>query len=294
MGALGYYLFFAVNWTITLLPLRVLYIFSDFLFALFYYFPGYRKKVVRTNLKNAFPDKSAAEIRKIEKGFYHHLADLFVEILKLRNLSNKEQLIRYTMTNTGIFDKFRSEKRDVIGVLGHFNNWEWPTLLGQRINYLSIIIYKPLKNKYFNRFMNEQRSKDGLKLAPTSMIIKDIINYRKNNINTFSVFLADQTPPGLETDHWTTFLNQDTPFFKGAGKIASKYDMPVIFLNIQKIKRGHYNLDFEVLFEHTAGIEENIIIEKYVRRLEEIITEKPEYWLWSHRRWKHKRPQPHA
>lgn len=294
MGAIPYYIFYALNQIITLLPLPVLYLFSDFLFVILYYFPGYRKKVVRTNLRKSFPEKTEEELRKIEKGFYSHLTDLFIEILKLRNLSNKEQQKRYTMSNTEIFDRFREEKRDVIGVLGHYNNWEWPTLLGQRINYLSIIIYRPLQNKYFDRFMNDQRTKDGLKLAATSAIIKDIINYRKQNINTFSVFIADQTPPGNEKDHWTTFLNQDTPFYTGAGKIASKYDMAVVFLNITKKKRGYYNLDFEVLFEHTKGIEEKEIIEKYVRRLEEVIREKPEYWLWSHRRWKHKRPVTNA
>lgn len=294
MGAIPYYIFYALNRIITLLPLPVLYLFSDFLFVILYYFPGYRKKVVRTNLRKSFPEKTEEELRKIEKGFYSHLADLFIEILKLRNLSNKEQQKRYTMSNTEIFDRFREEKRDVIGVLGHYNNWEWPTLLGQRIKYLSIIIYRPLQNKYFDRFMNDQRTKDGLKLAATSAIIKDIINYRKQNINTFSVFIADQTPPGNEKDHWTAFLNQDTPFYTGAGKIASKYDMAVVFLNITKKKRGYYNLDFEVLFEHTKGIEEKEIIEKYVRRLEEVIREKPEYWLWSHRRWKHKRPVTNA
>jgi len=294
LGAIPYYIFYALNRIITLLPLPVLYLFSDFLFVILYYFPGYRKKVVRTNLRKSFPEKTEEELRKIEKGFYSHLADLFIEILKLRNLSNKEQQKRYTMSNTEIFDRFREEKRDVIGVLGHYNNWEWPTLLGQRIKYLSIIIYRPLQNKYFDRFMNDQRTKDGLKLAATSAIIKDIINYRKQNINTFSVFIADQTPPGNEKDHWTAFLNQDTPFYTGAGKIASKYDMAVVFLNITKKKRGYYNLDFEVLFEHTKGIEEKEIIEKYVRRLEEVIREKPEYWLWSHRRWKHKRPVTNA
>lgn len=292
MKAIIYYIFFGINWLITLLPLRVMYIFSDFLFLILYYLPGYRKKVVRTNLKNSFPEKTDEEIRKIEIKFYKHLADLFIEILKLRNMSKASQDKTYTFSNTKVFDKFREEKRDTIGVLGHYNNWEWPTYLGQQTNYLSIVIYKPLKNKYFNEFMNGQRSKDGLKLAPTSMIIKDIINYRKQKINTFSIFIADQTPPGLETDHWTTFLNQDTPFFTGAGKIATKYDMPVIFMNVQKIKRGHYNMDFEVLFEHTAGIEEKDIIERYVRRLEDQIKEKPEFWLWSHKRWKHKRPQP--
>ena len=290
MGAIGYYLFFAVNWVITLLPLSILYLFSDFVFILIYYFPGYRKKVVRTNLRNSFPEKSLAEIRHIERGFYKHFADLFIEIMKLRNMSNSSQSKRYTFSNTEIFDKLREEKRDVIGVLGHYNNWEWPTLLGQRINYLSIVIYKPLQNKYFNSFMNNQRTRDGLKIAPTSMIIRDIINYRKQKINTFSVFIADQTPPPGEMYHWTTFLNQDTAFFSGAGKIASKYDMAVVFMNIQKKKRGYYNMDFELLFDHTAGIEEKEIIEKYVRRLEEQIIEKPDYWLWSHRRWKHKRP----
>ena len=294
MGAIGYYLFYAVNWTITLLPLSVLYLFSDFIFIITYYFPGYRKKVVKTNLKNSFPEKSEAELRQIERNFYKHFADLMVEILKLRNMSDASQLKRYTFSNTEIFDKLRSEKRDVIGVLGHYDNWEWPTLLGQKIKYLSIVIYKPLKNKYFNRFMNDQRTKDGLKIAPTSMIIRDIINYRKQKINTFSVFIADQTPPGNELNHWTTFLNQDTAFYTGAGKIAAKYDMAVVFLNIQKKKRGYYNMDFELLFDHTTGIEEKVIIEKYVRRLDEQIREKPEYWLWSHRRWKHKRPLPDA
>ena len=126
------------------------------------------------------------------------------------------------------------------------------------------------------------------------MILRDIINYRKQKINTFSVFIADQTPPGNEMNHWTTFLNQDTAFFTGAGKIASKYDMAVVFLNVQKKKRGYYNLDFELLLDHTSGIEEEVIIEKYVRRLEKQITEIPEYWLWSHRRWKHKRPLQNA
>ena len=290
MQAILYYFFVGINWLITLLPLPVLYIFSDFLFFLLYYFPSYRRKVVSANLRNSFPEKSEEELKKIGKNFYKHFADLFIEILKLRNMSNASQLRRYTYSNTEIFDKLREEKRDIVGVLGHYNNWEWPTLLGQRLNYLTIIIYRPLQNKYFDRFINGQRTRNGLKLTPMSMIIRDIINYRKQNIKIFSVFLSDQTPPGLESDYWTTFLKQDTAFFTGAGKIAAKYDMAVVFLNIQKKKRGYYNLDFELLFDHTAGIDEKTITEKYVRRLEKIIMEKPDYWLWSHRRWKHKRP----
>jgi KDO2-lipid IV(A) lauroyltransferase len=123
-----------------------------------------------------------------------------------------------------------------------------------------------------------------------SLIIREIINNRKNNINTLSVFLTDQTPAKGEIKYWTTFLNQDTPVYLGVEKVASKYDMAIVYFHIQNIKRGYYNLNIELLFDHTAGLPEYLITDTHVRRLEEIITEKPEYWLWSHRRWKHKRP----
>ena len=290
MGAIGYYIFYGINWIVTLLPLPVLYILSDFIYLLLYYFPSYRKNVVSTNLKNSFPEKSAEELKEIEKKFYRHLADMFIETFKLTHMSNKEQKRRFTYSNLQIIDKLREEKRDIIAVLGHYNNWEWPTLLPYYLNYKTIIIYKPLQNKYFDRYMYNHRSKDGIVLTPMSLIIREIIKNRKNNINTLSVFLSDQTPVKSDIQYWTTFLNQETPVYIGAEKVASKYDMAVVFFHIQKIKRGHYNLDIELLFDHTEGLPEHLITETHVKRLEEIIREKPEYWLWTHRRWKHKRP----
>ena len=290
MDAIGYYVFYAFNWVVTLLPLRVLYVFSDFIFLLLYYFPSYRRKVVATNLKNAFPEKSEEELKSIAKKYYMHLADIIVETFKLTHMSKKEQRKRFTYTNLEIIDKLREEKRDIIAVLGHYNNWEWPTLLPNYLKYKTIIIYRPLQNKYFDKYIYNQRSKDGIQLTPTSHIIREIINYRKNNINTLSVFLTDQTPAKGDIKYWTTFLNQDTPVYTGTEKIASKYNMAVVFFHIQKVKRGHYNLDVELLLDQTAGLPEHVITEAHVRRLEEIIREKPEYWLWSHRRWKHKRP----
>ena len=147
-----------------------------------------------------------------------------------------------------------------------------------------------MQNKYFNGFINRQRSKFGIVLTPTSQVIREIINYRKNNINTLSVFLSDQIPAKGDIKFWTKFLNQDTAVFTGVGKIAAKYDMAIVFFHIQKVKRGYYNLDIELLLEHTEGLSEDLITETHVRRLEEIIREKPEYWIWSHRRWKHKKP----
>ena len=290
MDSIGYYIFYGINWVLSFLPIWILFILSDFIYILLYYFPSYRRKVVENNLKNSFPEKTAEELKSIEKKFYKHLADLLIETFKLAHMSRTEQKKRFTYSNLGIIDKLREEKRDIIAVLGHYNNWEWPTMLPEFLKYKIVIIYKPLQNKYFNKFINDQRSKYGIVLTPTSQIIREIINYRNDNINTLSVFLSDQIPAKVDIKYWTTFLNQDTAVFTGAGKIASKYDMAIVFFHIQKVKRGHYNLDIELLLEHTAGLPENLITESHVRRLEEIIREKPEYWIWSHRRWKHKKP----
>ena len=290
MDSIGYYIFYGINWVLSFLPIWILYIFSDFIYILLYYFPSYRRKVVENNLKNSFPEKTSEELKSIEKKFYKHLADLFIETFKLAHMSRTEQKKRFTYSNLGIIDKLREEKRDIIAVLGHYNNWEWPTMLPEFLKYKIVIIYKPLQNKYFNKFINDQRSKYGIVLTPTSQIIREIINYRNDNINTLSVFLSDQIPAKGDIKYWTNFLNQDTAVFTGAGKIASKYDMAIVFFHIQKVKRGHYNLDVELLHEHTAGLTENLITESHVRRLEEIIREKPEYWICSHRRWKHKKP----
>jgi Kdo2-lipid IVA lauroyltransferase/acyltransferase len=290
LDAIGYYIFYGINWVITLLPLRVLYLFSDFLYLVLYYFPSYRRKVVARNLKNSFPEKSDEELKSIEKKFYRHLADVFVETVYVTHMSVSEQKKRFTISNLELIYKLREEKRDVIAVLGHYNNWEWPTFLPSALLYKTIIIYRPLQNKYFDRHLKNQRSKNGIVLTPTSMIIREIISNKNNNINTLSVFLTDQTPAINEIKYWTTFLNQDTPIYTGTEKIASKYDMAIVYFDVQKIKRGHYNLNIELLLDHTAGLPESVITETHVRRLENTIREKPEYWLWSHRRWKHKKP----
>ena len=294
MDAVGYYIFYGINWIFTLLPFKVLYFFSDLLYLVLYYIVSYRRDVVAINLRNSFPEKTEEELKTIEKKFYRHLADIIIETFKLTHMSTREQNKRFTYTNLAIIDKLRDEKRDIIAVLGHYNNWEWPTLLPCYLKYKIIIIFKPLQNKYFNDFINRQRSKFGIVLTPTSQVIREIINYKKNNVNTLSVFLSDQIPARGDIKYWTTFLNQDTAVFTGAGKIATKYDMAIVFFHIQKVKRGHYNLDIELLHDHTAGLSEVVITESHVRRLEEIIKEKPEYWIWSHRRWKHKKPDENA
>jgi len=289
MGVIGFYFFYGINWVINLLPLSILYVFSDLLFPFIYYFPGYRRKVVKTNLKNAFPEKSEKERAAIEKNFYHHLCDLFIEVLKLTHMSNKQQFRRIPLLNPELFEKLYNENRDIVVITGHYGNWEWTNILPRYTKHRNVPIYKPLHNKYFDRFMFNLRSKNDCDVTAMSNVVREIIKNRKNNRYAIYGFMADQTPPKEEIRFWIDFLNQDTPVYLGAEKIAAKYDMAVVFLNVQKIRRGYYNLTAELLFEHSSGLPEEIITERHVKRLEEIIREKPEFWLWSHRRWKHKR-----
>lgn len=294
MGAIGYYLFYAVNWTITLLPMRILYLFSDFVYLIICYFPGYRKKVVRTNLKNSFPEKTEKELKTIERKFYHHFADLVVEILAMTHLFKKQLAKRVSITNLELLHRLYDEKRDVAVVVAHYGNWEWSNFISTIIKHKMITVYKPLQNKHFDKFMNDIRLRYGIIMTPMSNVIRDVISYRKQNIPILVTFISDQTPAITGIRHWTTFLNQDTPVFTGAEKIAAKYDMAVVFINIEKKRRGYYNLNIQLLFEHSAGLPEHHITDAHVKYLEKIICEKPEYWLWSHKRWKHKRPLSNA
>ena len=292
MGALGFYIFNGINWLVTLLPLRVLYISSDFLFLLLYYFPGYRRKVVAVNLKNSFPGKSEMELKIIEKKYYHHLCDQIIETLKLTHMSNKEQMKRMKLTNPEVLDKLYDEGRDVVVVVGHYGNWEWLNILPVYTKLRNVPLYKPLQNKYFDRFMLNLRSTNDCDPTAMSLVIREIIKNRSISRRALYGFMTDQTPPKGEIKFWINFLNQETPVYLGAEKIAIKYDMAIVFFNIQKIRRGYYTFTAETLFDHAAGLPEELITETHVRRLEEVICEKPEYWLWSHRRWKHKRENP--
>lgn len=289
MSALIFYLFYIINWIITLLPLNILYIFSDILYLIFYYVISYRKNVVRTNMRNAFPDKSPGEIEAIMKKFYRHLSDLFIETLKLTHMSAENLKKRFIVENPELLSRLKSEGRDIVGIAGHYNNWEWMAIVPAYTDYKCISIYKPLKNKHFNKFINQLRSRFGMHLTPMSLIIRELIKDRNNGINTLSAFISDQIPAKGDINFWTEFLNQETAVFLGAEKVAVKYNMAVVFFNQQKVKRGHYRLKLELLSEDSRSHPEYELTEMHVKLLDRIIRENPEYWIWSHRRWKHKR-----
>lgn len=290
MKAIGFYIFYGINYLITLLPLRLLYLFSDFFYLVMYYMAGYRRKVVATNLRNAFPEKSEAERIQIERRFYRHLCDLFVETLKITHMSPGQISRRFTVINLSGVERLYSEGKNLIALTSHYNNWEWFSAVPLVIPYRVLSVYKPLTNKYFDEFTLHLRTKYGMLLSPMQNILRDLIKFRNEKILTISGFISDQTPPPDEHAYWTTFLNQETGFFRGAEKLAVKYDMPVIFVNTTKIKRGYYEVAFEIITDHPAKEAPNFVTARYAEMLEAVIREKPEYWLWSHRRWKYKKP----
>jgi KDO2-lipid IV(A) lauroyltransferase len=289
MKRAGFYIFFVFNYIITLLPLRVLYLLSDFFYIVIYYIAGYRRRVVEQNLRNAFPEKSPEELRKIEKGFYRHLCDIIVETLKITHMSPEEISRRFNPGDISAVERLYREGRDIVALCSHYNNWEWYAAIQLATSHKITTIYKPLTNKYFDRFILGLRTKYGVTATPMQNILRELVRFRQENVRTMSGFIADQTPPRGDKSYWTTFLNQETGFFRGAEKIAVKYDMPVVFVNIVKVRRGYYTLVYKVITEHPKDEAPDYITSRYAELLEEVIRSKPEFWLWSHRRWKYKK-----
>ena len=285
------YIIYGFIWLISLLPLRVLYLFSNFIYFVLYYIVGYRRIVVETNLRNSFPEKSDEEIFRIRRKFYHHFCDLSVETFKLLNMSEKSIKKRCKYNNAEIVDKYFDEGKNVMVVLGHYGNWEWLSCFSLWNNKpVFLPIYKPLHNKVMDKMYYKIRSSFGALPLAKNDTLRTMIKYRKEGKPTLTCFIADQTPNRQNLNYWTEFLNQDTPVLVGTGRIAKKLGQAVVFAHMKKIKRGYYEVDMYPICEDPENTDEKEITERHTRELEKIIRETPQYWLWSHKRWKHKRP----
>lgn len=287
MSAVAYYILYPFLYLLSLLPFRVLYIISDFLYFVIYTLAGYRKKVVYQNLKNSFPEKSDAEIDTIAKKFYHFFCDLILETIKTLTINERALRKHISFDDTSLFEKYAAQNQSVIIVMGHLGNWE---LGGARFavepHHRLYVIYHPLSNKYFNNLIVYMRTRLGNRLYAMNEVLRGMVRDRSEL--TATAFIADQTPQPNGA-YWTTFLNQDTPVFVGTEKIAQKFKYPVIYLSIKRPKRGKYVMECELLVEKPENTSENQISEMHTKRLEQDIIENPEIWLWTHRRWKHKR-----
>jgi KDO2-lipid IV(A) lauroyltransferase len=285
---MGYYFALPFIYLLSMLPMKVVYAVSDFMYLVVFYGFKYRRDVTETNLRNAFPEKSETEIQAISRAYFHYLCDLMLETFKTLTISKKEALKRCRFHDTALFDKLYSEQKSIILVLGHLGNWEWAgTSMTLDTDYQLYVIYHPLKDKNFDKLIYKMRTRFGTKLIPMKNTLRDMI---KNKVEiSATAFIADQTPNPVNA-YWTTFMNQDTPVFEGTEKVATMLKYPVVFCWLKRIKRGYYEIHTELLVENPVGMKYGEITEKFTRRLEEEIREQPETWLWSHRRWKHKRP----
>lgn len=280
-------LYYGIVLPISILPFPALYLISGFIFFLAYHLVGYRRKVVQSNLKNAFPKATEKEIKRIEKAFFKHFSDFIVELIKTMTISEKQILKRCTIENPEVPEKYFLEGKDVIVMCGHYNNWEYYALaLNQQVKHQTMAAYMPLNDTFFNQKVLNSRKRFGLSMQPMKLLLRF---YTKKKDTTMSVLLNDQAPSDPQKAYWNTFLNQETPWLIAPEKIARKYDIPVLFGYIQKKKRGHYAVTFEVISDQPQQETPGAIIEKHTRMLESIIQERPEFWLWSHRRWKHKK-----
>ncbi len=285
MSALFYYILIK---PVSFLPFPLLYLFSDFLYLLFYYVIGFRKKVIRGNLSRSFPKLELSEIKSIERKFYKHLVDLILESAKLYSISESQLQKHFIKRNPEVLNRFFEEGKSVIIVSGHYNNWEMAgTSFPFQTKHDTLGIYNPFHNKFFNKKTLKSRSRFGSTLIPHHHAKRYMLRHKKHPIAT--VFGIDQSPTSHKHIYWNTFLGQDTAWFVGAEKYAREFNYPVLYLHIIKVKRGYYEMKFEIIEENPANTSDGEILEKSIRYLEQKILEKPEYWLWSHRRWKRKR-----
>ena len=277
-----------------MLPFKVLYFLSDVIYLLVYYVARYRRKVVRKNLVNSFPEKTIKEIVLIEKEFYAWFCDLFVETIKLRSISNKQMSRR--MTFDGLDEVYRHMEENgqtlCFAYLGHYCNWEWVTSLPlwTKDKLHCAQIYHPLENETMDRLFIENRGKFGSESIAMSDTLRRIVSLRKEGKKTIIGFIADQTPHWNSIHLWIDFLNQETPVFTGAERIAKQTNACLCYIDIERKKRGYYNAHFKLMkIDSDVSTSEYPITETYMRLMEESIKKSSPYWLWSHNRWKRKR-----
>jgi len=289
MEKIGYFLLRSITWIFQIFPLRVNYIFSDFFYILGYYVIRYRRGVVAKNLANSFPGKTIKERELIAKKFYKHFSDSFVETLYFDRISVAEGKNCVKFLNPEILNGYLDQGRQVLAFFGHYNNWEWFCNLPLYTTHRTYAVYKKLKSNSFEQFYINLRSRFGVIPLERSATFRQLVSDHQKGIPSMSAFLFDQTPKFFEIQHWVTFLNQDTPAVLGAEKIAQKLDTVVLFLHSRKIKRGYYEAEFELVTDHARECPKFEITDKCTHLLEQQIIEHPEFWLWSHKRWKHKR-----
>lgn len=280
---------YPILFLISILPFRLLYIFSDFVFFLVYYVFGYRKKVVRENIAMALPNLSEKERLAIEKKFYVHMCDMFLEMIKTMTISQKEIEKRFTFSNLDVYLDLEKKGKSIALVCSHYASYEWVLSMNKHITFKGYGIYKRVNNKYFDRLVRKIRSRFKAYLITTKETKSVIEENSKNGILSLYGFASDQSPQVRPKTYWSTFMGIETPVYVGAELLSKRFDMNMLFLKVRKLKRGYYQADIELLAEDVIHIPDFQITELFLKKVENLINDAPEFYLWTHKRWKHKK-----
>lgn len=289
MQFLIFLILYPVLWTVSILPFRLLYILSDIIYIFVYYIIGYRKHTVKENLKLALPHLNDKERLIIEKKSYHHLCDMFLEMVKTMTISKEEIEKRFVFTNLDLYQELEKRGKSVSVMIAHYASYEWVVSMNHHITFPGFAIYKKLNNPHFDKLVRDIRSKFKATLISTKETRPTMEYNAQNGILGVFGFASDQSPVIQHAYHWRKFMGIEVPVHTGAENLSKKFDMNIIFLKTRKVKRGYYEATFEILSDDVRSVPDYQITDDFIDRVEKQIYEAPEYYLWTHKRWKHRR-----
>ncbi|MCZ8091747.1 MAG: lysophospholipid acyltransferase family protein [Flavobacterium sp.] len=292
MQFLLYIFLYPILFLISILPFRLLYIFSDCVYILVYRIIGYRKKTVRENLALALPHLTEKERLVIEKKSYKHLCDMFLEMIKTMTISVKEIEKRFVLKNVDYYLEMEKQGKSIALMCGHYASYEWSISINSRITFEGFAIYKRINNKYFDDLVKKIRSRFKAYLITTKETVPTIEANNEKGVKGLYGFASDQSPQVKQKTYWSNFMGIEVPVYTGAEMLAKKFDMNVMFMKIKKVKRGFYEMEFELLTDDAKSIPNYQITETFLRKVEQQILEAPEFYLWTHKRWKHRNRKP--
>lgn len=289
MQLIIYILLYPILWCISILPFRLLYFVSDGFYFLTYYIIGYRKKIVRENLALTLPYLSDKERLIIEKKTYQNMCDVFLEMIKTLTISKSEMERRFKFKNIEVYLDLEKKGKSIALLCAHYASYEWVISINSKISFEGYAVYKRINNRYFDKLVRDIRSKFKATLITTKETIPTMENNFKNNKPSLYGLVSDQSPRLGSVYHWNKFMGIEVPIHTGGEMLAKKYDMNILFLRTKKLGRGFYEAELEILSENAKEVPDYEITDRFLKLVEQQIYEQPENYLWTHKRWKHRK-----
>jgi KDO2-lipid IV(A) lauroyltransferase len=291
MQLLVFLLVYPILWVVSILPHPIFYAFSDVVFLILFHLVRYRRKVVKANLKLVFPEKKKEELNRIEKAFYRHMCDSFLETIKTMSLSKEQVKQKYKLVNPEVILELEKET-SVLVLCAHYANWEWNVSINNYVHSKGYAVYQRISNPYFDRFIRKVRAKWNTTLITQEQTVKTVVRNKKEGIIGVFGMVSDQSPQWHRAQYWSNFMGIKVPVFNGAETMARKLGLAVVFLKVSKVKRGYYQAELIPITANGKETKANEITETFLQLTEAQIKEKPEHYLWTHRRWKHRGKEP--